>query len=64
VYQQKKKVVVTERECVRSDTIHDVKDKFLHFYLQSVAVTANNLLQGFCMQQRGSKPHAAFLFGG
>ena len=33
VYQQKKKVVVTERECVRADTIHNVKDKFLHLYL-------------------------------
>lgn len=62
MYQQKKNVVVAERECVRADTFHNVKDKFAHLYLQSVA--ADNLLQGFGMQQRGRKPHTAFLFGG
>lgn len=64
MYQQKKNVVVAERECVRADTFHNVKDKFAHLYLQSVAVAADNLLQGFGMQQRGRKPHTAFLFGG
>ena len=53
MYQQKKNVVVAERECVRADTFHNVKDKFAHLYLQSVAVAADNLLQGFGMQQRG-----------
>ena len=64
VYQQKKNVAVTERECIRADTVHDVKDKFVHLYLQSVAVAADNLLQGFCMQQCGVEPHPAFLIGG
>ena len=64
MYQQKKNVVVAERECVRADTFHNVKDKFAHLYLQSVAVAADNLLQGFCMQQCGVEPHPAFLFGG
>ncbi len=50
VYQQKKKVVVAERESIRTYTVHDVKDKFVHLYLQSVAVAADNLLQGFGMQ--------------
>ena len=36
MYQQKKNVVVAERECVRADTFHNVKDKFAHLYLQSV----------------------------
>ena len=64
VCQQKKNVAVTERECIRADTVHDVKDKFVHLYLQSVAVAADNLLQGFCMQQCGVEPHPAFLIGG
>ena len=51
MYQQKKNVVVAERECVRADTFHNVKDKFAHLYLQSVAVAADNLLQGFCVQK-------------
>ena len=51
MYQQKKNVVVAERECVRADTFHNVKDKFAHLYLQSVAVAADNLLQGFGAQQ-------------
>ena len=62
VYQQKKKVVVAERECVRADTIHNVKYQLVHFNLQSVTVAADNLLQGFGMQQRGGKPHTAFFF--
>ena len=57
MYQQKKNVVVAERECVRADTFHNVKDKFAHLYLQSVAVAADNLLQGFGMQQRLSLIH-------
>lgn len=64
VYQQQKNVVVAERECVRADTIHDVKYQLVHLYLQSVTVAADYLLQGFGMQQRWSKPHTAFLFGG
>ena len=64
MYQQKKNVAVTERECIRADTVHDVKDKFVHLYLQPVAVAADNLLQGFCMQQCGVEPHPAFLIGG
>ena len=47
VYQQKKDVVIAERECVRACTVHDVKYKLRHFYLQSVAVAADNLPQGF-----------------
>ena len=43
-------VVVTERECDRTDPVHDVKDKFVYLYLQSVAVAADNLVQGFGMQ--------------
>ena len=64
VYQLQKNVVVAERECVRADTIHDVKYQLVHLYLQSVTVAADYLLQGFGMQQRWSKPHTAFLFGG
>ena len=64
VYQQQKNVGVAERECVRADTIHDVKYQLVHLYLQSVTVAADYLLQGFGMQQRWSKPHTAFLFGG
>ena len=51
VHQQKKNIVITEREGVRACTLHDVKYKLVHLYLQSVAVTTDNLLQGFGMQQ-------------
>ena len=64
VYQQHKNVIRAERESVRAYTLHDVKDKLVHLYLQSVAVAADYLPQGFGMQQRGSKPHPACLFGG
>ena len=64
VHQQKKHIVITERDGVRAYALHDVKYQFVHLYLQSVAVAADNLLQGFGMQQRGRKPHTAFLFGG
>ena len=36
MYQQKKNVVVAERECVRADTFHNVKDKFAHKILDNV----------------------------
>ena len=49
MYQQKKNVVVAERECVRADTVYNVKYKLVHLYLQSVAVAADYLPQGFCM---------------
>ena len=64
VYQQDEDVIGAERESVRSYPVHDVKDKFVHLYLQSVSVAADNALQGFGMQQRWSEPHTAFLFGG
>ena len=64
VYQQHKNVIRAERECICTDTIHDVKHKLVHLHLQSVAVAADNLPQGFGMQQRGCKPHPALLFGG
>ena len=51
VHQQKKNVVIAERERVRAYALHDVKYKLVHLYLQSVAVAANNLPQGFGMQQ-------------
>ena len=62
--QQKENVVAVERESVRADTLHDVKYKLVHLYLQSVAVAADYLPQGFGMQQRGGKPHTALLSGG
>ena len=64
VRQQYQQVIRAERESVRANTLHDVKYKFVHLYLQSVAVAADNLLQGFGMQQRWGEPHTAFLFGG
>lgn len=64
VRQQYQQVIRTKGESLRAYALHDVKYKLVHLYLQSVAVAADNLLQGFGMQQRGSKPHPAFLFGG
>ena len=51
VYQQKKKIVITEREGVRAYALHDVKYKLVHLYLQPITVAADNLPQGFGMQQ-------------
>lgn len=51
VYQQKKDVVITEREGVRAYALHDVKYKLVHLYLQPITVAADNLPQGFGMQQ-------------
>lgn len=64
VRQQYQQVIRAKRKSVHAYTLHDVKYKFVHLYLQSVTVTADNLLQGFGMQQRWGKPHTAFLFGG
>lgn len=64
VRQQYQQVIRAKRESVRAYTLHDVKYKLVHLYLQSVAVAADNLLQGFGMQQCGVEPHSAFLFSG
>ena len=64
VCQQSENVVAAKRESVDTCTCHDVKYKFTHLYLQSVAVATDNLLQGFGMQQRRCKPHTALFFGG
>ena len=64
VRQQYQQVIRAKRKSVRAYTLHDVKYKLVHLYLQSVAVAADNLLQGFGMQQRRSEPHTTFLFGG
>lgn len=50
VSRQKKNIAIAERESVRACTLHDVKYQLVHLYLQSIAVVADNLLQGFCMQ--------------
>lgn len=64
VRQQYQQVIRAKRERVRAYALHDVKYKLVHLYLQSVTVAADNLLQGFGMQQRWDKPHTAFFFGG
>lgn len=64
VRQQYQQVIRAKRECVRAYALHDVKYKLVYLYLQPVAVAADNLLQGFGMQQRWGEPHTAFLFGG
>ena len=64
VCQQRENVVAAKRESFDTRACHDVKDEFAHLYLQSVAVAADYLLQGFGMQQRGCKPHTAFFLGG
>ena len=51
VCQQRENVVAAKRESVDTCACHDVKYKFAHLYLQSVAVAADNLLQGFGAQQ-------------
>ena len=50
VCQQRENVIAAKRESVNIRTCHDVKYKFAHLNIQSVAVAADNLLQGFCMQ--------------
>ena len=64
VCQQRENVIAAKRESVDTCACHDVKYKFAHLYLQSVAVAADNLPQGFGMQQRRCKPHTALFFGG
>ena len=51
VCQQRENVIAAKRESVDTCACHDVKYKFAHLYLQSVAVAADNLLQGFGVQQ-------------
>ena len=51
VCQQREHVIAAKRESVDTRTCHDVKYKFAHLYLQSVAVATDNLPQGFGMQQ-------------
>lgn len=51
VCQQRENVVAAKRESVDTCACHDVKYKFAHLNLQSVAVAADYLLQGFGMQQ-------------
>ena len=50
VYQQKKNIVIAERERVCACIVHDVEYKLAHLDFQTVAVAADNLLQGFGMQ--------------
>lgn len=64
VSQQDEDVIGAERESIHTDPVHNVKDKLLHLYLQSVAVAADDALQGLGMQQRRGEPHTTFLFGG
>ena len=49
VCQQRENVVAAKRESVDTRTCHYVTHKFAHLYLQSVAVAADYLPQGFCM---------------
>jgi len=51
VCQQREQVIAAKRESVDTRACHDVKHKFAHLNLQSVAVAADNLPQGFGMQQ-------------
>ena len=51
VCQQRENVISAKRESVDTRTCHDVKYKFAHLCLQSVTVAADNLLQGFGVQQ-------------
>ena len=51
IRQQYQQVIRAKRESVRAYTLHDVKYKLVHLYLQSVAVAADDALQGFGMQQ-------------
>ena len=51
VCQQREHVVTAKRKSVDTRACHDIKYKFTYLYLQSVAVAADNLLQGFGMQQ-------------
>lgn len=50
VYQQKKNIVITEREGVRAYALHDVKYKFVHLYLQPITVAADNDLETVLLQ--------------
>lgn len=51
VCQQRENVIAAKRESVDTHTCHDIKYKFAHLNLQSVAVASDNLLQGFGVQQ-------------
>ena len=51
VCQQCENVIAAKRESVDTHTCHDIKYKFAHLNLQSVAVASDNLLQGFGVQQ-------------
>lgn len=64
VRKQHQQVIRTKGESIRAYTLHDVKYKLVYLHLQSVTVASDDALQGFGMQQRGSEPHTAFLFGG
>lgn len=50
IRQQYQQVIRAKGESVRAYTLHNVKDKLVHLYLQSVAVAADDALQGFSMQ--------------
>lgn len=54
VRQQHQQVIRAKRESVRAYTLHDVENKLVYLYFQSVAVAADDALQGFGMQQRGA----------
>ena len=51
VGQQYQQVIRAKGESVSTCTLHNVKYKLVYLYLQSIAVAADNLLQGFGMQQ-------------
>ena len=51
VCQQRENVIAAKRERVDTRAYHNVKYKFAHLNLQSVAVASDNLLQGFGVQQ-------------
>lgn len=51
VCQQRENVGIAKRESVCTCACHDVKDKLVHLYFQSVTVASDYLLQGFGMQQ-------------
>ena len=50
VSQQDEDVIGAKRKSIRTYPVHNVKDKLVYLYLQSVAVAADDALQGFGMQ--------------
>ena len=61
IYEQGHEVVQAERYAAHVHVLHDVKELFSHFYLQTVAVASDDFLQGCRMCQLRIEPHTAFL---